>query len=55
MTQHSYRGMYQYTPEPREDLIEIMEAGLAAEEVREPQKKTFEERAWFNGFPAERI
>ena len=27
---HSYRGKYQPTPVPREDLIKIMEAGLAA-------------------------
>ncbi len=27
---HSYRGKYESTPVPREDLIQIMEAGLAA-------------------------
>lgn len=27
---HSYRGKYKNTPVPREDLIKIMEAGLAA-------------------------
>lgn len=27
---HSYRGTYESTPVPREDLIRIMEAGLAA-------------------------
>lgn len=27
---HSYRGEYENTPVPREDLIKIMEAGLAA-------------------------
>ncbi len=27
---HSYRGEYESTPVPREDLIKIMEAGLAA-------------------------
>ena len=27
---HSYRGKYESTPVPREDLIKIMEAGLAA-------------------------
>lgn len=27
---HSYRGRYESTPVPREDLIKIMEAGLAA-------------------------
>lgn len=27
---HSYRGEYEKTPVPREDLIKIMEAGLAA-------------------------
>ena len=30
MTRHSYRGKYESTPVPREDLIKIMEAGLAA-------------------------
>ena len=30
MTRHSYRGKYQSTPVPREDLVKIMEAGLAA-------------------------
>lgn len=27
---HSYRGKYESIPVPREDLIKIMEAGLAA-------------------------
>ncbi len=27
---HSYRGKYKSDPVPREDLIQIMEAGLAA-------------------------
>ena len=27
---HSYRGKYESTPVPREDLVQIMEAGLAA-------------------------
>lgn len=30
MTRHSYRGKYESTPVPREDLVKIMEAGLAA-------------------------
>lgn len=30
MSRHSYRGKYKSTPVPREDLIKIMEAGLAA-------------------------
>lgn len=30
MTRHSYRGTYRSTPVPREDLVKIMEAGLAA-------------------------
>lgn len=29
-SRHSYRGKYENTPVPREDLIKIMEAGLAA-------------------------
>lgn len=29
-SRHSYRGRYQSTPVPREDLIKIMQAGLAA-------------------------
>jgi len=29
-SRHSYRGKYQTTPVPREDLIKIMQAGLAA-------------------------
>jgi len=29
-SRHSYRGEYENTPVPREDLIRIMEAGLAA-------------------------
>lgn len=29
-SRHSYRGKYKNTPVPREDLIKIMEAGLAA-------------------------
>ncbi len=29
-SRHSYRGRYKNTPVPREDLIRIMEAGLAA-------------------------
>ena len=27
---HSYRGQYESTPVPREDLVQILEAGLAA-------------------------
>ena len=27
---HSYRGEYESTPVPREDLVKIMKAGLAA-------------------------
>ena len=30
LNRHSYRGKYKNTPVPREDLIKIMEAGLAA-------------------------
>lgn len=30
MTRRSYRGKYKSTPVPREDLVKIMEAGLAA-------------------------
>ncbi|MBP3618337.1 MAG: nitroreductase family protein [Lachnospiraceae bacterium] len=30
MTRHSYRGKYESIPVPREDLVKIMEAGLAA-------------------------
>lgn len=30
MTRHSYRGKYESTSVPREDLVKIMEAGLAA-------------------------
>lgn len=63
MTRHSYRGKYQSTPVSREDLVKILgvpegyelicylPVGVAAEGVRGPQKKAFEERAWFNGFP----
>ena len=29
-SRHSYRGKFKSTPVPREDLITIMEAGLAA-------------------------
>ena len=29
-SRHSYRGKYQSTPVPREDLITIMQAGLDA-------------------------
>lgn len=29
-SRHSYRGEYENTPVPREDLVKIMEAGLAA-------------------------
>lgn len=29
-SRHSYRGRYKNTPVPREDLVKIMEAGLAA-------------------------
>ena len=29
-TRHSYRGKYKNTPVPREDLVKIMQAGLAA-------------------------
>ena len=29
-SRHSYRGKYKNTPVPREDLIKIMKAGLAA-------------------------
>ena len=29
-SRHSYRGKFESTPVPREDLVKIMEAGLAA-------------------------
>ena len=34
------------------ELVCLLPVGIAAEEVRQPNKKGFEERAWFNGFPA---
>lgn len=34
------------------ELVCLLPVGIAAEEVRQPNKKDFEERAWFNGFPA---
>ena len=36
------------------ELICYLPIGVAADEVRGPQKKAFEERAWFNGFPEEK-
>ena len=33
------------------ELVCFLPVGVAAEEVRGPQKQAFEERAWFNGFP----
>ena len=36
------------------ELICFLPIGVAAEEVRGPRKRPFEERAWFNGFPAEK-
>ena len=36
------------------ELICFLPIGVAAEEVRGPSKRPFEERAWFNGFPAEK-
>jgi|GEM_PF-2879220 Nitroreductase len=65
-SRRSYRGKFKDTPVPREDLVKIMEAGLAApsgcnkqttsliavDDPEMPMKKSFEERAWFNSFPA---
>lgn len=36
------------------ELVCCLPVGVAAEEVRGPRKRPFEERAWFNGFPAEK-
>ena len=36
------------------ELVCFLPVGVAAEEVRGPKKQAFEERAWFNGFPAEK-
>ena len=36
------------------ELICFLPVGVAAEEIRGPRKRPFEERAWFNGFPAEK-
>ncbi len=36
------------------ELVCFLPVGVAAEEVRGPRKRPFEERAWFNGFPAEK-
>ena len=33
------------------ELVCLLPVGIAAEDVRQPNKKGFEERAWFNGFP----
>lgn len=32
------------------DLVCFLPVGIAAEEIRQPVKKDFKERAWFNGF-----
>ncbi len=34
------------------ELVCLLPVGVAADPVRGPQKKAFEERAWFNGFKA---
>ena len=36
------------------ELICFLPVGVAAEEIRGPRKRPFEERAWFNGFPSEK-
>ena len=36
------------------ELVCFLPIGIAAEEVRGPRKRPFEERAWFNGFPSEK-
>ena len=35
------------------DLVCFLPVGIAQSAVRPPRKKAFEERAWFNAFPAE--
>ena len=35
-------------------LICVLPVGIAAEPLRKVEKKPFEQRAWFNGFPKER-
>ena len=50
----SYRGKFKPTPVPREDLIKIMQAGLAAPSGCNKQTTSLiavDERAWFNAFP----
>lgn len=36
------------------DLVCFLLIGIAEDEAVTPKKKAFEERAWFNSFPAER-
>ena len=36
------------------DLVCFLPIGIAEDEAVTPKKKAFEERAWFNSFPAER-
>lgn len=53
-SRHSYRGEYESTPVPKEDLIKIMQAGLAAPSGCNKQTTSLiavDERAWFNAFP----
>lgn len=35
------------------ELVCFLPVGIAAEETKAPRKKSFAERAWFNGFPKE--
>ena len=41
-----------HVPEPYE-LVCFLPIGIAEEKVTVPKKKAFEERAWFNSFPAQ--
>ena len=34
------------------DLVCFLPVGIAEDEAKMPMKKSFEERAWFNSFPA---
>ena len=37
------------------ELICVLPVGVAMTEPAAPKKKSFEERAWFNGFPKEKL
>ena len=55
----SYRGnsyhVQDYLGVPEDyRLICVLPVGIAAEPLRKVEKKPFEQRAWFNGFPKER-